>query len=68
MNAVTSILPEQLPGIHVELEPTGLQPALSDLERMVQQNARRFSETVMRPGPRLVDALEELAGILHPER
>jgi hypothetical protein len=24
------------------------------------------SETVMRPGPRLVDALEELAGVLHP--
>jgi hypothetical protein len=24
------------------------------------------SETIMRPSPRLIDALEELAGILHP--
>jgi iron complex transport system substrate-binding protein len=27
-----------------------------------------ISETIMRPSPRLVDALEELADILHPER
>ncbi len=26
------------------------------------------AETLMRPGPRLLDALEELAGCLHPER
>jgi ABC-type Fe3+-hydroxamate transport system substrate-binding protein len=24
------------------------------------------SESILRPGPRLVDALEELAGVLHP--
>jgi len=24
------------------------------------------SESILRPGPRLVDALDELAGILHP--
>ena len=35
--------------------------------RAVKEGRMYFvSETIMRPSPRLVDALEELAGVLHP--
>jgi alkylation response protein AidB-like acyl-CoA dehydrogenase len=58
MNAVSKSLEEQLPAIRVALEPTGLEPALSEMERMVQENARRFAEAVMRPAGRALDRMD----------
>jgi len=49
MNAAIQPSTQSLHGIRVELEPTGLESPLSEMERMVQENARRFAETVMRP-------------------
>ena len=43
-------------------------PGWKDLQAVKDGRMFFVSETVMRPGPRLVDALEELAGILHPAR
>jgi len=43
-------------------------PGWKDLRAVKDGRMFFVSETVMRPGPRLVDALEELAGILHPQR
>jgi iron complex transport system substrate-binding protein len=43
-------------------------PGWKDLRAVKEHRMFFVSETVMRPGPRLVDALEELANILHPER
>ena len=37
-----------------------------DLRAVKEGRMFFLSETIMRPGPRLVDALEELAGVLHP--
>jgi iron complex transport system substrate-binding protein len=51
-------------------------PALEDFQKLpgwgklpAVQNRRMYlvSETIMRPCPRLVDALEEVANLLHPE-
>jgi len=48
------------------LEEFARLPGWKEL-RAVQSHRMYFlSETIMRPSPRLVDALEELAGILHP--
>jgi alkylation response protein AidB-like acyl-CoA dehydrogenase len=58
MNAVSKIVAEQAVGIRVALEPTGLDPAHSEMERMVQENARRFAETVMRPAGQKLDRME----------
>ena len=41
-------------------------PGWKDLRAVKEGRMFFVSETIMRPGPRLVDALEELAGILHP--
>ncbi|MGO8735234.1 MAG: ABC transporter substrate-binding protein [Terriglobia bacterium] len=41
-------------------------PGWKDLPAVKERRMFFVSETVMRPGPRLVDALEELAGVLHP--
>lgn len=49
MSAVSRIDAEQRSGIRVALEPAGLEPALSEMERMVQENARRFAGNVLRP-------------------
>jgi iron complex transport system substrate-binding protein len=43
-------------------------PGWKDLRAVKDGRMFFVSETVMRPGPRLVDALEELAGILHPQQ
>ena len=43
-------------------------PGWKDLRAVKEHRMFFVSETVMRPGPRLVDALEELANILHPDR
>ena len=42
-------------------------PGWKDLRAVKEHRMFFVSETIMRPGPRLVDALEELAGILHSE-
>jgi acyl-CoA dehydrogenase len=57
MNAVSKIVAESVSGIRVALEPTGLEPALSDMERMVQENARRFAATVLRPTGEKMDGM-----------
>jgi acyl-CoA dehydrogenase len=57
MNAVTKIDEEQVARIRVTLEPTGLEAPLSEMERLVQANARRFAQTVMRPAG---DALDRM--------
>ena len=57
MNAASKIVAEQVPGIRVALEPTGLEPALSEMERMVQENARRFAATVLRPAGEKMDRM-----------
>jgi iron complex transport system substrate-binding protein len=41
-------------------------PGWKELRAVKEGHMYFISETIMRPGPRLVDALEELAGILHP--
>ena len=41
-------------------------PGWKDLRAVKERRMFFVSEAVMRPGPRLVDALEELAGVLHP--
>jgi len=57
MNAVTKIDDEQVTRIRVALEPTGLEAPLSEMERMVQANARRFAQTVMRPAGEALDRM-----------
>lgn len=42
-------------------------PAWRELPAVKNHRMYFVSETIMRPSPRLVDALEELADILHPE-
>lgn len=58
MNALSRTVAERVTGIRVALEPTGLEPALSETERMVQENARRFAETVMRPAGHRLDRMD----------
>jgi len=41
-------------------------PGWRDLAAVKNHRLHFVSETIMRPSPRLIDALEELAGILHP--
>jgi len=43
-------------------------PGWKDLRAVKERRMFFVSESIMRPGPRLVDALEELAAILHPRR
>jgi iron complex transport system substrate-binding protein len=43
-------------------------PGWKDLRAVKERRMYFVSEAIERPGPRLVDALEELAGILHPTR
>jgi len=49
-----------------ELEEFERLPGWKDLRAVKQRRMYFVSETIMRPSPRLVDALEELARILHP--
>lgn len=42
----------------VELEPTGLDADLNELESVIQLNARRFARKVMRPLGQLLDRME----------
>lgn len=58
MSAVSRIDAEQRTGIRVALEPAGLEPALSEMERMVQENARRFAANVMRPAGEKMDRMD----------
>ena len=57
MNAVTKFDEEKVTRIRVALEPTGLEAPLSEMERMVQANARRFAQTVMRPAGETLDRM-----------
>jgi iron complex transport system substrate-binding protein len=41
-------------------------PGWKDLRAVKERQVYFVSEAIERPGPRLVDALEELAGVLHP--
>ena len=41
-------------------------PGWKDLRAVKERRMYFVSEAIERPGPRLVDALEELAGVLHP--
>jgi iron complex transport system substrate-binding protein len=41
-------------------------PGWKDLTAVKEHRMFFVSESILRPGPRLVDALEELAGIFHP--
>jgi iron complex transport system substrate-binding protein len=43
-------------------------PGWKDLRAVKEGRMFLVSETILRPGPRLIDALEELANILHPRR
>jgi len=43
-------------------------PGWRDLAAVKNHRLYFVSETIMRPSPRLIDALEEVAGILHPPR
>jgi len=43
-------------------------PGWRDLDAVKNHRIHLVSETIMRPSPRLIDALEELTRILHPER
>ncbi len=43
-------------------------PGWRDLTAVKDHHLYFVSETIMRPSPRLIDALEELARILHPDR
>jgi iron complex transport system substrate-binding protein len=43
-------------------------PGWRDLRAVKERRMYFVSEAIERPGPRLVDVLEELAGILHPRR
>jgi iron complex transport system substrate-binding protein len=43
-------------------------PGWKDLRAVKERRMYFVSEAIERPGPRLVDALEELANILHPRR
>jgi iron complex transport system substrate-binding protein len=43
-------------------------PGWKELHAVKEGRMFFVSETIMRPGPRLVDALEELANILHPRQ
>jgi alkylation response protein AidB-like acyl-CoA dehydrogenase len=57
MNAVTQMPIEDSARIRVALEPTGLEAPLSELERTVQANARRFAANVLRPAGEALDRL-----------
>lgn len=57
MNTVSLAPAEQPAKIRVALEPTGLEPALSELERTMQANARRFALHVMRPAGEAMDRM-----------
>jgi iron complex transport system substrate-binding protein len=48
------------------LEEFGSLPGWKDLRAVKERRMYFVSEAIERPGPRLVDALEELAGVLHP--
>jgi acyl-CoA dehydrogenase len=57
MHAVTQMPLEDSSRIRVALEPTGLEAPLSELERTVQANARRFALNVMRPAGEALDRM-----------
>ena len=57
MNGVTKIDDERVTRIRVTLEPTGLEAPLSEMERLVQANVRRFAHTVMRPAGEALDRM-----------
>ncbi len=57
MNAVTAPPPVAPPRTRAALEPTGLEAPLSDLQRTVQENARRFAGSVMRPAGETLDRM-----------
>ncbi len=73
--SLEALLPEN-PAVIILPKTESFSPALEEFQtlpgwknlRAVKEHRMYFvSENILRPGPRLVDALEELAGILHPE-
>lgn len=57
MNAVTAPLPVSPIGPRATLGATGLEAPLSELQRTVQENARRFARTTMRPAGAQLDRM-----------
>jgi len=52
---------------HNDAEALALKPGWSSLEAIKNRKIVVISEAINRPGPRIVDAVEELARQLHPE-
>lgn len=63
MNAVTRPTIDQPARIRVALGPTGLEEALSETERAVQETARRFAREVLRPAGERLDRMAAEATI-----
>ncbi len=70
-----ALLPEN-PGVILLPKTDSFSPSLEEFQSLpgwkdltaVKEHRMFFvSESILRPGPRLVDALEELAGVLHPK-
>jgi len=52
---------------HQEIEALRARPGWRDLQAMRQGNIAVISDAIIRPVPRIVDAVEQLARVLHPE-
>ena len=50
-----------------DLDGATVQPGPSRTSSLAQTSGRSTPGLVVRPGPRLVDGIEALAGILHPD-
>lgn len=55
------------PALERRLEMLRRDPAWSSLRALQQNRLITLDEAVLRPGPRIVDAIEQLARALHPE-
>ncbi|MBS1840358.1 MAG: cobalamin-binding protein [Acidobacteria bacterium] len=53
--------------VHNEVEALALKPGWSALNAIKNRKIAVISDAINRPGPRIVDAVEELARQLHPE-
>jgi iron complex transport system substrate-binding protein len=53
--------------VHKDVEALALKPGWSALEALKHRKIAVISDAINRPGPRIVDAVEELARQLHPE-
>lgn len=55
------------PAMERQLDTLRADPVWSQLQALRQNRAVWLSEAVLRPGPRIVDVVEQLAHTLHPE-